>query len=81
MSPEQYSFSQLQTQTDQFIDSSFKQIQIEYEDTLEMDASLKTIITRTEVAKKLNQLTTELMTTCEQLIRDQHLMYQGKALQ
>jgi len=77
MSPEQYSFNQPQSQNDQYIDSSLKQIQIIYEDTLELDASLKTIVARTDVAKKLNQLTTELKSTCEQLIRDQHLMYQG----
>lgn len=73
MSPEQFSINQSNNQADQYIEYGLKQIQVELEDTLKMDASLKAVIARTDIAKKINQLTTDLMSNCEQLIKDQHL--------
>lgn len=80
LSPEQYPLSQLSNQTDTYVECTLKQMQMELDQTLKMDASLKTVVARTEIAKKLNQLTTELMSNCEQLIKDQHLQYQGECV-
>lgn len=66
-------------QQDQYFEACLKEIQIELDDTLKSDddSSLSTINKRTEIAKKFNQLTTDLMSSCETLIRDQHLLFQG----
>lgn len=78
LSPEQFPLAQLGNQTDNYVEGTLKKMQLELDQTLEMDASLKTVMVRTEIAKRLNQLTTELMSNCEQLIKDQHLQYQGE---
>lgn len=78
LSPEQFPVNQLGNQTDNYFECTLKKMQLELNQTVEMDASLRTVMARTEIAKKLNQLTTELMSNCEQLIKDQHLQYQGK---
>ena len=46
-------------------------------ESLNMDASYSTIVTRTSIAKEIRDMTTQNLWFCEQLIRDQHLQYQG----
>lgn len=46
-------------------------------ESLNMDASYSTICTRTSIAKEIRDMTTQNLWFCEQLIRDQHLQYQG----
>lgn len=77
--PEQFPLGQMASQSDS-CEYALKKIQLELDRTVEMDASLKTVMVRTEIAKKLNHMTTELMSNCEQLIKDQHLQYQGECL-
>lgn len=56
---------------DQYFEICLKEIQVELNETLKSDddSLLNTIIKRTEIAKKFNQLTTELRCDCETLIR------------
>ena len=46
-------------------------------DSLNLEASYSTIVARTEISKSIRDLTTQQLVNCEQLIRDQHLQYQG----
>lgn len=58
-------------------EQQIKMMKSKVSDALNLEASYSTIVARTEIAKQIRELTTQQLMSCEQLIRDQHLQYQG----